>query len=240
MPAPSRGDKTNRNPFAQWQTWRTALTAPPPPPPLLLLLLLLIIMPRKALLAHTVGHQESLGRWGKLHAAPPGVLPLPAWEDHHVQAGRTALMWPGGLQRVPRGQQQHHVAFLLHRRILQVWLDMTSDQQVRHRDGGRHAGHSGWDERWAATGHAEQQGHWNVRSTLPMAAQVQGHTRLHQREWRHQMCRGGTLPKDIAGHDSLPHDSQQDAAFRERPASPVTHLQLHTSQHHWHGPWGRG
>ena len=46
-------------------------------------------------------------------------------------------------------------------------------------------------------------------------------TLLHQREWWHQERRGGTLPKDIAGHDSSPHDSQQDAAFRGCSAGPV-------------------
>ena len=44
------------------------------------------------------------------------------------------------------------------------------------------------------------------------------------------------LPKDIAGHHSLPHNSQQDTAFHGRPAIPVGHLQLQTSQCHRHGP----
>ena len=34
------------------------------------------------------------------------------------------------------------------------------------------------------------------------------------------MRRGGMLPKDHAGHDTLPHDSHQDTMFRGRPAGP--------------------
>ena len=49
------------------------------------------------------------------------------------------------------------------------------------------------------------------------------------------MCCGETLPKDIAGHDSSSHDTQQDAAFHGHPAGLIAHLQLHTSQHHHHG-----
>ena len=45
----------------------------------------------------------------------------------------------------------------------------------------------------------------------------------------------GTLPKDLAGHDSWSHDSQQDAVFHGCPASHVADLQLHTSQRHWRG-----
>ena len=49
------------------------------------------------------------------------------------------------------------------------------------------------------------------------------------------MRRSGTLPKNLAGHDSWSHDSQQDAVFHGCPASHVAHLQLHTSQSHWRG-----
>ena len=61
----------------------------------------------------------------------------------------------GGLQQVVRGQQRHRVSFLLPRRVLNVGLGMTSDQQAWHRDCGCHAGHSGQDGRQAPAGCAE-------------------------------------------------------------------------------------
>ena len=93
-----------------------------------------------------------------------------------------------------------------------------------HWDGGRHAGHSGRHAGRTATGCAGRQGHRNTCSALPTTAQVQRHTLLHQREWWHQMCPGGALPEDAAGHDSSPHDGQQDQVFRGRSAGSVAHL----------------
>ena len=171
-----------------------------------------------------VGPLESPGCQGKLNAAPDGALPLPPMADLRVWPGRTATVRQGVLQWVLRGQRRHQVSLLLHRRVFQVRLGMTSDQQAWHWDGERHADHSGWHAGWVATGCAEQQGHRNACSALPATAQVQRHTLLHQREWWHQMCRGGALPKDVAGHDSLTHDGQQEQAFRGRPAGPVAHL----------------
>ena len=106
-------------------------------------------------------------------------------------------------------------------------LGTISDQQARHWDSRHHAGHSGWHAGRTTTGCAEQEGHGNVCSALPTTAQVQRHTLLHQLEWWPQMCRGGVLPNDAAGHDSSPHAGQQDQVFRGCSAGPVAHCSTH-------------
>ena len=88
------------------------------------------------------GPLESPGSRGKLHAAPAGALPLPPMADHRVWPGGTATVRPGGLQRVQRGQRWHQVSLLLHRCVFSVRLGTTSDQQVRHWNGGCQADQS--------------------------------------------------------------------------------------------------
>ena len=156
----------------------------------------------------TGGHRESFGWWGKLHAVPLGVLPLPRMGDHRARAGRTAEVQSGGLWWELRGQRRHQVSVLMHRHILQVRLGTTSDQQAWCRDGSCHAGHSGWDGRRATAGHAEWQGHRNAVAFQLLLKSRHIHfftSKNDDIKCAVVECFQRTLP---LGHDSLPHDSQ--------------------------------
>ena len=98
-----------------------------------------------------------------------------------------------------------------------------------------HAGHPERDGGQADAGCAECQGNWNACNTLPVTAQGQRSSPLHQREWWHQMHHGRALPADFVRHDSSPHDAQQDATFHGCLAGPIAHLQCHPSQSNQNG-----
>ena len=84
-----------------------------------------------------------------------------AWKSRPASDGA----WSSPLHRKSAGW--HQVSLLLHRRVFQVRLGTTFDQQGRHWDGRRHAGHSGRHAGHTATGCAEWQGHRNECSALP-------------------------------------------------------------------------